>query len=197
MISEEYLNSYGAEKKIYKSGDVIFHEYENPIYYFQIGKGSVKLNNYNENGKEFIQNILYAGKSIAETLLFINENYPVNAVATEDSEIFRLKKESFLMLIKDKPELYKIFFENVCEQVNYQYIMLQAMSLHNPENQLMALMNYLKNHHIEKTPFSLQIPFTRQQLASLTGLSVETVIRVIKKMESKKILKIQNRKIFY
>jgi CRP-like cAMP-binding protein len=43
----------------------------------------------------------------------------------------------------------------------------------------------------------LQIPLTRQQLASFTGLSVETVIRSIKNMEKNGVLKIQNRKIWY
>ncbi|WP_228459647.1 helix-turn-helix domain-containing protein [Chryseobacterium bernardetii] len=41
------------------------------------------------------------------------------------------------------------------------------------------------------------IPLTRQQMASLTGLCVETAIRTIKHMEKEKILKIENRKILY
>ncbi|WP_418123738.1 helix-turn-helix domain-containing protein [Chryseobacterium sp. PTM-20240506] len=58
-------------------------------------------------------------------------------------------------------------------------------------------MDYLKSYDENKTPYSFQIPLTRQQLASLTGLRVETVIRVIKNMEKENELKIVNRKIFY
>jgi CRP/FNR family transcriptional regulator, cyclic AMP receptor protein len=39
------------------------------------------------------------------------------------------------------------------------------------------------------------VPFTRQQLADMSGLRVETVIRTIKKMEGDGKLKIVGRKI--
>ncbi|WP_238349718.1 helix-turn-helix domain-containing protein [Chryseobacterium cucumeris] len=41
------------------------------------------------------------------------------------------------------------------------------------------------------------VPLTRQQIANLTGLRVETVIRSIKKMEREHILKLIGRKILY
>ncbi|MGL6126561.1 helix-turn-helix domain-containing protein [Chryseobacterium artocarpi] len=40
-------------------------------------------------------------------------------------------------------------------------------------------------------------PLTRQQLASLTGLCVETVIRTIKQMKKDQIVKIEKKKIYY
>ncbi|WP_228406521.1 helix-turn-helix domain-containing protein [Chryseobacterium sp. AG844] len=41
------------------------------------------------------------------------------------------------------------------------------------------------------------MPLTRQQIANLTGLRVETVIWTIKKMAQEKILKLDGRTIFY
>ncbi|MFN3019578.1 helix-turn-helix domain-containing protein [Chryseobacterium sp. TY3] len=38
---------------------------------------------------------------------------------------------------------------------------------------------------------------TRKQMAAITGLRIETVIRTIKKMESDHVLKLINSKIFY
>ena len=84
MIPENLLISFGAEMKNYKAEDIIFREDESPIHYYQIEKGKIKLNNYTENGKEFIQNILSDGHSFGESLHFINRPYPMNAVAIED-----------------------------------------------------------------------------------------------------------------
>ena len=42
-----------------------------------------------------------------------------------------------------------------------------------------------------------KIDFSRQQIADMTGLCVETVIRSIKKMEEKKLLVIEKGKVFY
>jgi len=73
--------------------------------------------------------------------------------------------------------------------------MLQNNSSLDPEVRLIGVLNYLKSFNEDKTPHSFEILLTRQELASLTGLRVETVIRTVKKMEGKNILKIENRRI--
>lgn len=44
---------------------------------------------------------------------------------------------------------------------------------------------------------SFLVPYTRQQIADLIGLRVETVIRTIKKMETENLLLIDHSKIYY
>lgn len=197
MIIEYLLISFGAETKNYKAGDIIFREEEFPLYYYQIKTGKIKLNNYTEDGKEFIQNIFSDGHSFGESLLFVDRPYPMNAVAMEDSDIFRMPKQNFLDLIRDNPEISLNIYQCLAERMYYKYIMFYNLSFQNPVSKLKLLMDYLKSYHEDKAPYSFQIPLTRQQLASLTGLCVETVIRTIKQMEKEKIVKIEKRKIYY
>jgi CRP-like cAMP-binding protein len=197
MIIEDLLLSYGADYKNYETNDIIFAEGDTPSYYFQIVKGKIKINNYNDQGKEFIQGIVSAGGSPVVTALFTKRSYPVNAVAFEECKLLRLSKQNYFNLLKEKPELYAKMLPSISENMYYKYIMMQTMSFQSPENKIKTLMDYLKGNDENTSPYSFQIPFTRQQLASLTGLSVETVIRVTKNMEKNEILKIKNRKIFY
>lgn len=197
MITENLLLSFGAEIKDYKAEDIIFREEDSPMYYYQIEKGKVKLNNYMEDGKEFIQNILSDGHSFGESLLFVDRPYPMNAIAMEDSSIFTMPRQSFLKLIQDNPEISLNIYQCLAERMYYKYIMLYNLSFQNPVSKLKLLMDYLKSYHDDKKPYSFQIPLTRQQLASLTGLRVETVIRTIKQMEKDQILKIERGKIYY
>lgn len=196
MIIEDLLLSYGADYKNYETNDIIFAEGDTPSLYFQIIRGKIKINNYNDQGKEFIQGIVSEGESPVDTALFTERSYPVNAVALEECRLLRLPKQNYFELLKQNPELYYKILSSISENMYYKYIMMQTMSFQNPENKLKTLMNYLKGGE-NKSSYSYQIPFTRQQLASLTGLSVETVIRVTKNMEKNEILKIKNRKIFY
>lgn len=197
MITEDLLFSLGGEIRRYEANETIFREGEFPLYYFQIMQGKVKLNNYNEDGKEFIQNLFSDGQSFGESLLFIDRPYPMNAVAIEDSSIIKLPKSHFLKLIQENPEVCSSIYQCLAERMYYKYIMLYNLSFQNPEAKLKLFMDYLKSYHEDKSPYSFQVPLTRQQMASLTGLRVETVIRVIKNMEKNKALKIQNRKIYY
>ncbi|MFP7654715.1 Crp/Fnr family transcriptional regulator [Chryseobacterium proteolyticum] len=197
MINEDLLLSYGAEVKNYKSGDTIFREGELALHYYQIIKGKIKLNNYTEDGKEFIQNIFSDGNSFGESILFVDKPYPMNAESLTPSTVLKLSKSDFLILMKENPEVSNNIYQCMAERMYYKYVMLYNLSVQNPASKLKLLMDYLKSYDENKTPYSFQISLTRQQLASLTGLRVETVIRVIKNMEKENELKIVNRKIFY
>lgn len=197
MINEDQLFSFGADLRTYNPNDLIFSEGEVPGFFFLISKGKVKLNNYNEGGKEFIQGIFFHGQSVGLSSLFTEKTYPVNAVAIEESEIIRLPKVQYLQFLKQHPENYFRILKCLSEHMHYKFLMMQSMAFQKPAQKLLTLMNYLKDHHHDQTQYALQILLTRQQLASLTGLSVETVIRVIKNMEKEGVLKIKNRKIFY
>lgn len=59
-------------------------------------------------------------------------------------------------------------------------------------------MEYIIAHFkLEKEKNGYKIDFTRQQMADLTGLRVETVIRAIKALEKKGTIKIINRKVYF
>jgi len=197
MIDEELLYRFGAEVKSYEKDHFIFREARSPFYYYQVKKGSIKLNNYKEDGKEFIQNILSDGQSFGESLLFIDVLYPMNAVALEDSEVLQLPKSRLFDLLEQHPYISLKITKSLSERLYYKYIMLQNLSCSDPTTRLMSLLNYLKSFHHTKEQFSFRIPFTRQQVANLTGLCVETVIRNMKKLAKKDVIIIKNRKIYY
>jgi len=197
VISEEILSSAGARLKRYDPDETIFYEGDTPLYYYQIVNGEVKLNNCNVEGKEFIQNILFDGQSFGESLLFGDKPYPMNAIAIAPCTILRLNKGDFLDMLKKHPHLFFDFCKELSDRLYYKYIMLQKNSLESPEERLIGVMDYLKSFQKEQAMFSFQIPLTRQQLASFTGIRVETAIKTIKRMEKEKIVKIINRKILY
>lgn len=197
VISEDFLLSAGAEVKEYNCSDSIFQEGATPHYYYQIMKGRVKLNNYNKEGKELIQKIITEGESVGESLLFIDKPYPMDAVALEHCSIIRLCRNSFFSMLSVHPHLYFDLCKGLSDGLYYQYIMLQANSSQNPTERMMGVLDYLKDSKKDQTPFSFRVPFTRQQLASLTGLCVETAIRTIKNMEKKKVVIIKDRKIYF
>lgn len=74
--------------------------------------------------------------------------------------------------------------------------MMLNLAAADPINKIQAILNILKRDNNCKKPFSFQVPLTRQQIANLTGLRVETVIRTIKKMQTNDAVKIENGKIF-
>lgn len=197
IIDEEFLLSSGAELINYAVNEVIFKEGEAPRYYFQIRTGTVKITNYHEDGREIIHSILFDGHSLVETALFINKNYPVDAIAMTGCEIIRLDKNKFLELIMGSPDLFSKLYSYTAERMYYRHVMLNNISAPDPGTKVKRVMDCMKAYNKYTAKYSYQFPFTRRHLASLTGLCVETVIRVVKKMEKEKTVRIENGKIFY
>ncbi|KAA0127052.1 Crp/Fnr family transcriptional regulator [Chryseobacterium sp. SN22] len=196
IISENLLFSHGAELQNYHSGDFIIEEDSTPKYYFQIKSGTVKLSSFLEDGKEFIHGIPFDGYCFAETYLFTDKKYAVNAIAITDCEIIRLERIRFTDLLLQQPQLILDLYSFTADRMHYRFVTSAPFFFKDPVTKLHILMKYIKAHFGFKDQFSFPIPYTRQQLASLTGMRIETVIRAIKKMEKQEVLKIDNSKIY-
>ncbi len=197
IIEERILLAYGAKKHSYPKEAIIFEEGDLPRFYFEIISGEVKICNISKEGKEFIQRIFSAGRCFGEPPLFGDFGYPGHAIALTNVEVWQLPKESFYELIRDYPEVHFKITTEIAARLNYKAMMAQEISLEQPRHRILRLLKYLK-HDIYKKPgnFSYQVELTRQQIADLTGLRVETTIREIKKLERENEIKIAKRKIW-
>jgi CRP-like cAMP-binding protein len=199
MIDPYILQLSGAVSKKYPKGFTIFMEGSFPLYYYQLAEGEVKMNNYNSDGKEFIQSIFSSGQSFGEPPLFIDEPYPANAETLSEVVIWQLPKDDFMAMLQKFPEVSIGINKSLSHRLLYKSVMAPDIASQDPAKRLLTLMRYLKDHQKEYSTvdISFQIPLTRQQLADLTGLRVETVIRTIKQLEKDGKLKIVQRKIYY
>ena len=197
MIAAELLEKYGSLKKSFSKNEIIFEEGNLPAYYFQIISGEIKMSNYNDDGREFIQGIFYKGQSFGEPPLFLNQKYPANAIAVEESELFLLSKHNFMTLLKENPDVSIKIIENLAQRLYYKSIMAAEISTHEPEHRVLKLLDHgIAYFNFKKDSNGYLINFTRQQIGDLTGLRVETIIRAIKNLEKKGELKIINRKVY-
>jgi len=197
MITVELLEKYGVVKKSFDKNDIIFEEGNLPSHYYQIISGEVKMSNYNDDGREFIQGIFYNGQSFGEPPLFLNQKYPANAIAVENTELFILSKENFMRLLEENPKVSIQIIENLAQRLYYKSVMAAEISTHEPEHRVLKLIDHgIAYFNFQKDKNGYLINFTRQQIGDLTGLRVETVIRTIKALEKKGELKIINRKVY-
>lgn len=197
MIDEELLRQFGCRLASFEKGEVLFNQGDMPRYYFQILSGTVKMNNFNDEGKEFVQGLFSEGDSFGEPPLFLKDSYPANAVAIVTSSVFLLPKNKFLDLLMSNPQIHLKITTNLAKRLYYKSIMASEISSQEPEHRVLKLIDYFKTR-IDKVPTdqSYKVEITRQQIAELTGLRVETVIRSIKSLEKKGQLVISNRKVF-
>ena len=196
FIENNILITWGAVSKKYKKGEYVFFEGEHAKFYYQIITGKIKLSNTNPEGKEFIHGEFKDGCSFGEPTLFINESYPANAIAMEDSIITKINKESFFEIISEFPVYQMKFITLLSQRIYDQTISTKEIINNSPEKRILAFLTMykIKNAISDK---EIIIPYTRQEIANYTGLRVETIIRTLSKMQTKNLVKIVNRKLMY
>ena len=195
QIDLDLLFTWGATSKDYKKNEVIFNEEEMANFYYQIIEGYVRMFNSNDEGKEFTQGYFSEGESFGEPPLFINENYPSTAIAFQDCKIIKLSKDKFLKILDEYPSIQKNFLRLMAKRIHKKANTSKDIINQKPEFRIIAFLNSYKKDECDG--IKEFVPFTRQEIANLTGLRVETVIRELTKMNKDKKVEIINHKLYF
>lgn len=196
MLNIDTLVAWGANYKHVPAGTIIFQEGTHCSFYYQLVSGKVRWVNINDEGKEFIQTIIEPGECFGELPLFDDEPFAATAIADEDSVIIRLHRSTFNQLLKESPELHFAFTKLLTQRLRFKFLILKELANHNPENSISTLLTYFKQKQKNICSKCNRINLTRQQIADMTGLRVETVIRTIRALQIKGELQINKGKVY-
>lgn len=197
MIDIDLLLAYGAAYKRLIPGEIIFKEGTSCSFYHQVVSGQVRWVNINDEGKEYLQTLVEVGESFGELPLFDGEPYAATAIANKDAVVIRLHQSTFHQLLKDHPEIHFSFSKLLTSRLRFKFMLVKEVAIHEPEKRIMSLLNYMKSKCDHICPHCAQIKLTRQQIADMTGLRVETVIRVMRHLHEKGVIQIQKGKVYF
>jgi CRP/FNR family transcriptional regulator, cyclic AMP receptor protein len=198
VFPSKTLERYHAKLVSLRKDQVLFHEGSRALDYFQVQEGSVKMFISSNDGQEFIQGIFTSGESFGEPALIGNFPYPGSVVALEKSKVWKLPGDYFLQMLKENFDLHLKMDQVLCQRLRYKSMVLSEISSYEPEHRILALLKYFKTKNAKPGAITkVIVPYTRQQLADMSGLRVETVIRTVKKMEKDGKLMLEGHKIKY
>lgn len=193
-INPDLLFAYGAVSIKLQKADIIFFEDKPAYHYYQLLSGRVRMFNQGAEGKEFTQGYFEAGDSFGEPPLFVDATYPASAQSCCDSVLLKLSKDKFFQLLDHHPENMQVLLKVLSRRVLNKSAASKSNAMHNAEERILTL---LRNYKLANpgTNGHTVIPYTRQEIAHLTSLRVETVIRSIAKLSSEGLLVIKDRKL--
>ena len=196
MVQKDLLLTRGGTFQKYKKNECIFFEGDIPVFYFQVIEGSVRIVNVNEDGREFIQDIFKQDQGFSVPALFIDAPYPVAAIANEPTTLIRIKKRNLLRIIQDNPGIHFFFTHLLAEGLYLKTTLTKEIASEQPDHCITAILKMLKKSNAVKNDERYRVELSRQQLANMSGLRVETVIRTIKKLEENGIVTIEKGKVY-
>ncbi len=146
MIEVDRLLALGANVKKYQSQELIFEEGTECHFYYQLVSGSVRWSQVNEEGKEFVHDMIEVGECFGEFPLFDEKPYAASAFATNECEVIRLPKEDFQQLLKNDPDLHFAFTKLLVERLRFRFMLSKDLAGNKPEDKICSLLTYFKEH---------------------------------------------------
>ena len=174
----QYLTDRNFKTTSYKKGEVVYEPGQHPKYVYFIKSGEVRMATVNQDGREFIQGVFKAKQHFGESALLLDCPYLAYTIASRDTEIILLDRAAFMEMIEDNRSFSMDLIMTMSKRLFYKSMMLEELANEQAEHRLYTLINYL----CQDLENGATLNMTRQTLADMSGLRVETVIRSIKKL---------------
>ena len=165
-----------SHERSFEKGQTIFQEGTASDSIWLVMEGRVHLLHHLSSGRAQTSCVLTGGESFCCLPALDRGTYPATAVAAIRSKILQIPSDLFHSLMQKSPALLK---ETLCVfGGRLRQIEARGCLVHDPVEKRGA-----------QTPWSLKkkfgdtIPLTRQEIAELTGTTVETVIRTISRFQ--------------
>lgn len=190
MIPHSLLKKYNVKLVKLKKNETVFQAGDAATNFYIVKSGKIKMATYSGDGREFVQGYFVEGQSFGEPPFFNHIPYPSSGIAVVDSEVWKCPYNSFMKLLRENFEVHLSIMEVLSGRLVYKSIMLSELAGEEAEHRLITLIEYFRKEQRIGSGEVYKVPYTRQQLADMTGLRVETVIRCIKALEQKKALRL-------
>ncbi len=189
MIEFSVICQSTLRKKLSK-GETLFHQGEKISSIYLIKKGSIKLNQVTEEGRELVIDVLGSGEVLGEMALFQNKEMSCSAVAREDTMICCFSREKLEKVIKDNPALAIKIISNLGMKLNHAHEKIGDNALPLVKQRIVKTFNRFAKEYGSKTleGIKIDITITQEELASMVGASRVMVGHVIKELRESNLL---------
>lgn len=175
----------------YRKGEYIFREGD-PAEYFHILKaGAVKCVKSSPSGKECTLKVLMPGDLFCcEAAVFDGAAHPGSAAPLCDVTILRVSKKSYFAMLRRNPDAALEVIKYLGKRLNEAQENAKILALDRADQRLASLLVKLVERVgiPEPNGLRLTVRLTRQDLANMVGVTVETAIRIMSRFKRAKLV---------
>jgi CRP/FNR family transcriptional regulator len=148
---------------------------------YVILNGKVKVVQTTEDGKEILLALHQSGDFFGEMSLIDGKTSPANVIATEDSTAAIISKKDFNSLIRTQKKVLDNLLLILCSRHRESWDKIQMLNYKNASHRIKLLFFMLSDKYGEKTAegVTINMKLTHQEIAEMTGMTRETVTRVL------------------
>lgn len=171
--------------KKFKKHETILYEEDTNEFMYIILFGKVKAVRMTEEGKEIILAVHQAGDFFGEMSLIDGKTTPASVIATEDSLVAIISKKDFYSILLVQSKLTISLLKIFCNRLRKCWDTIQLLNFNNASQRTKMILIMLSDEYGKKSSdgITLNIKLTHQDIAEMTGMTRETVTRILDKWQ--------------
>lgn len=219
MLSAEHLAAAHARLRRYPAKHTLYWEGEPGSFFYQLQAGAVRLYSCGQR-QDFVHSLVFPGETFGETVIGTNPVAPSSAETLTEAVVWVMERAELLALLRRYPALHAQFTRRMVDLLSFHTHMRSNTTLLPAAEQIMQLVHYYAHKMLarrndgscdvgtarhcrfcerlsESADGYVSVPFTRQQIADMLGLRVETVMRTVKELDAAGRLRLHEHKLYY
>ena len=174
-----------ARLKQFARGEELFCEGDPGDALLVIVEGRVKIFKSTASGKQIILEIFGAGEPLGAVAVYEGAQFPASALALEDTTCIRVEARDFFQLLEQHPVLVRGLLSGLSLRIAELTRRLTELSGGRVETRFARLFLKLAEQMGREAQGGIFVPMPlhRQELADLTGTTIETCIRIMSRWE--------------
>ncbi len=190
----EHLENIIQRKKVLKKGEFLFHAGDSFDAIHAIRSGSLKSYTISSDGTEQITGFHLPGEIVGLNAISSTQ-YPSFAKALETSLVCTIPFEKLETLSRDIPGLQKQVFKVMSTEIREEQELMMLLSKKNADERFAAFVMNLSARFRRRglSDKEFQLTMTRGDIGNYLGLAVETVSRLVTRLQQRELIAIQDR----
>jgi CRP/FNR family transcriptional regulator len=171
--------------KRFRKNETILYEEDTTEFMYMIFSGSVKVIKTTGDGKEIILSVHQAGNFFGEMSLIDGKTLPASVLATEESIISFVSKKDFFSILFSQKKVLENLLKILSSRLRNSWETVKLLSYNQASQRVRALFFMLAEEYGQQTEegIKLTIRLSHQDISEMTGMTRETVTRILDKWQ--------------
>ncbi|MEK7721821.1 MAG: Crp/Fnr family transcriptional regulator [Elusimicrobiota bacterium] len=173
----------------FKDGEEIYSESQQPQGVYTVCKGRVKIFSTDAKGQQLITWIRHPGETFGHIALFSENEYSCGGRTMGETVLSFVNKKKLEDFLDRHPGTYKLFLHKIAVEMHSLQLKLKDTAYKSAHSKVArALINAI-SYKSKDTSTPAIHGLKRTEIAEITGLALETVVRTLAEFEKRHIIK--------
>jgi CRP-like cAMP-binding protein len=173
---------------------VLFHAGEPCTAFFVVVSGQIKLTLTTPDGGEKVLEIISAGETFGEAVMFAGRPYPVSAVGLLPTSLLSVPASVVLDLVAADPMFARRMLAGMAVRLHTMINDVEAISLRSGAQRVAGFLLGLAGEH-PRDGVEVVLPAGKAVLASRLSLTPETFSRTLRELSGADLIAVEGRRI--